>query len=127
MRKLSSKRQPDAGLYFRAKGKAIGSKSMPRAHYWSSKDSIFSSLRLVLSYTFLQNRTLYIKLDFLSHLNVLISSDRKRMSVILKDTAGDIWLYCKGADSSVFPLVHDGDFEAAKAYVADFSRVRFYF
>lgn len=38
-------------------------------------------------------------------LNTLeFTSDRKRMSVILKDGNGDIWLYTKGAESHVFPL-----------------------
>ncbi|XP_035434011.2 phospholipid-transporting ATPase IF [Spodoptera frugiperda] len=32
------------------------------------------------------------------------TSERKRMSVILRDRDGKIWLYCKGAESSVFPL-----------------------
>ncbi|XP_047019641.1 phospholipid-transporting ATPase IF isoform X2 [Helicoverpa zea] len=32
------------------------------------------------------------------------SSERKRMSVILRDKDGKIWLFCKGAESSVFPL-----------------------
>ncbi|XP_020288805.1 probable phospholipid-transporting ATPase IF isoform X2 [Pseudomyrmex gracilis] len=49
------------------------------------------------------------------------SSDRKRMSVIVKDSEGDIWLYCKGADSSVIPLIVEGKIQEAKAQVADFS------
>ncbi|XP_055298222.1 phospholipid-transporting ATPase 11C isoform X2 [Sitodiplosis mosellana] len=32
------------------------------------------------------------------------TSDRKRMSTIIKDGKGDIWLYTKGAESHVFPL-----------------------
>lgn len=32
------------------------------------------------------------------------TSERKRMSVILRDRDGKIWLFCKGAESSVFPL-----------------------
>lgn len=32
------------------------------------------------------------------------TSDRKRMSTIIKDHKGDIWLYTKGAESHVFPL-----------------------
>jgi magnesium-transporting ATPase (P-type) len=49
------------------------------------------------------------------------------MSVILEDSDGVIWLYCKGADSSVFPLIEHGNIEEAKAHVADFSMVRFKF
>lgn len=32
------------------------------------------------------------------------TSDRKRMSTIIRDQTGDIWLYTKGAESHVFPL-----------------------
>lgn len=32
------------------------------------------------------------------------TSDRKRMSTIIRDADGDIWLYTKGAESHVFPL-----------------------
>lgn len=32
------------------------------------------------------------------------TSDRKRMSVIIRDPKGGIWLYTKGAESHVFPL-----------------------
>ncbi|XP_063363276.1 phospholipid-transporting ATPase IF [Cydia amplana] len=32
------------------------------------------------------------------------TSERKRMSVVLRDKDGKIWLFCKGAESSVFPL-----------------------
>lgn len=45
------------------------------------------------------------------------------MSVIVKDEANDLWLYCKGADSAVFPLVVKGKVEEATAHVADFSMV----
>lgn len=46
------------------------------------------------------------------------------MSVIVKDTAGDIWLYCKGADSTILPLVVAGMINETIAHVADFSMVR---
>lgn len=52
--------------------------------------------------------------------------DRKRMSVIVRDTAGDIWLYCKGADNTVLPLVHEGKLESAKISVGDFAMVSIY-
>lgn len=32
------------------------------------------------------------------------TSDRKRMSTIIRDPNGQIWLYTKGAESHVFPL-----------------------
>jgi magnesium-transporting ATPase (P-type) len=34
-------------------------------------------------------------------------SDRKRMSVIVQDEAGNITLYCKGADSIMIPRYHE--------------------
>lgn len=38
-------------------------------------------------------------------LNTLeFTSDRKRMSTVVRDEKGDIWLYTKGAESHVFPL-----------------------
>ncbi|XP_066584351.1 phospholipid-transporting ATPase IF-like isoform X2 [Prorops nasuta] len=49
------------------------------------------------------------------------SSERKRMSVIVRDAANDIWLYCKGADTAVFPLVDEGKIEEAINHVRDFS------
>ena len=45
------------------------------------------------------------------------------MSVVVKDTAGDFWLYCKGADSAMFPLIISGKINEAIAHVADFSMV----
>ncbi|XP_011501705.1 PREDICTED: probable phospholipid-transporting ATPase IF [Ceratosolen solmsi marchali] len=61
-------------------------------------------------------RMFFKKLDTLEFTSV-----RKRMSVILKDSNGIIWLYCKGADSSVFPLIQYGRIQEAKSHVADFS------
>ncbi|KAL2720927.1 phospholipid-transporting ATPase IF-like isoform X3 [Vespula squamosa] len=62
------------------------------------------------------NILLFTKMDILE-----FSSERKRMSVILKDTADDLWLYCKGADTSILPLIIEGDVETAAAHVEDFS------
>jgi len=43
------------------------------------------------------------KLQF-ERLHVLeFSSERQRMSVILRDQSGTIWLYSKGAESAIFP------------------------
>ncbi|XP_034184560.1 phospholipid-transporting ATPase IF isoform X1 [Osmia lignaria lignaria] len=50
------------------------------------------------------------------------TSERKRMSVIVKDAALDYWLYCKGADSAILPLIVSGDVNQAIAHVADFAR-----
>ncbi|CAH2107980.1 unnamed protein product [Euphydryas editha] len=35
------------------------------------------------------------------------TSERKRMSIIVRDKDGKIWLFCKGAESSVFPICKD--------------------
>lgn len=45
------------------------------------------------------------------------------MSIIVKDSANDIWLYCKGADSAVLPLIVQGKVQEASLHVADFSMV----
>ncbi|XP_023288615.1 probable phospholipid-transporting ATPase IF isoform X2 [Orussus abietinus] len=50
------------------------------------------------------------------------SSVRKRMSVIVQDSDGDLWLYCKGADSEMFPLIVKGNVEQAKVHVNNFSK-----
>uniref|UniRef100_A0A8C4MJ19 Phospholipid-transporting ATPase n=1 Tax=Equus asinus asinus TaxID=83772 RepID=A0A8C4MJ19_EQUAS len=42
---------------------------------------------------------------------------RRRMSVIVKTQAGDILLFCKGADSAVFPRVQNHEIELTKAHV----------
>ncbi|CAK9806962.1 Phospholipid-transporting ATPase IF [Anthophora plagiata] len=62
------------------------------------------------------NTVVYEKLEVLE-----FTSERKRMSVVVKDTAGDFWLYCKGADSNIFPLVVSGTINEAIAHVAEFS------
>ncbi|XP_011693120.1 PREDICTED: probable phospholipid-transporting ATPase IF [Wasmannia auropunctata] len=63
-----------------------------------------------------ENNLVFQKLEMLE-----FTSERKRMSVIVKDTAGDIWLYCKGADSSVMPLITEGTIQKATVHVEDFS------
>ena len=45
------------------------------------------------------------------------------MSVIVEDSAGDFWLYCKGADSVMFPLMISGKISEAVEHVSDFSKV----
>ncbi|KAK0098029.1 hypothetical protein PV326_011702 [Microctonus aethiopoides] len=64
------------------------------------------------------NETLsFTKLDTLE-----FTSERKRMSVIVQDTAGDVWLYCKGADSEIFPIINEGKISETEFHVADFSK-----
>lgn len=53
------------------------------------------------------------------------TSDRKRMSVIVKDENGTKWIYTKGAESYVFPLCsnNSGDMVAkTDAHISDFAR-----
>lgn len=47
------------------------------------------------------------------------------MSVIVKDSSGDIWLYCKGADSSILPLIIKGKTQKTADHVTEFSMVRY--
>ncbi|XP_069676428.1 phospholipid-transporting ATPase IF-like isoform X2 [Periplaneta americana] len=55
-------------------------------------------------------------------LNTLeFTSDRKRMSVIVQDEDGQIWLYCKGAESAVVPLTEAGPVNKTLQHVADFA------
>ncbi|XP_024937348.1 probable phospholipid-transporting ATPase IF isoform X3 [Cephus cinctus] len=49
------------------------------------------------------------------------TSERKRMSVVVEDAAGDLWLYCKGADSAIFPLIVKGRIKEANDHISDFS------
>ncbi|XP_029460544.1 probable phospholipid-transporting ATPase IH isoform X1 [Rhinatrema bivittatum] len=44
-------------------------------------------------------------------------SVRRRMSVIVKSAKGDVFLFCKGADSSIFPRVAEGKVEQIQARV----------
>nr|CAD7203668.1 unnamed protein product [Timema douglasi] len=47
--------------------------------------------------------------------------DRKRMSLVVRDGDGDIWLYCKGAESSVIPLTEKGPTEKTLAHLGEFA------
>ncbi|XP_072764277.1 phospholipid-transporting ATPase IF isoform X2 [Anoplolepis gracilipes] len=72
------------------------------------------------------NEEMYIQINksvmVFQKLEILeFTSERKRMSIIVKDSANDIWLYCKGADSAVFPLIVEGKVREASLHVADFS------
>uniref|UniRef100_A0A669QWL1 Phospholipid-transporting ATPase n=1 Tax=Phasianus colchicus TaxID=9054 RepID=A0A669QWL1_PHACC len=44
-------------------------------------------------------------------------SVRRRMSVIVKSSTGDIFLFCKGADSSIFPRVKEGKIDQIRSRV----------
>ncbi|XP_054435543.1 phospholipid-transporting ATPase IG isoform X4 [Pteronotus mesoamericanus] len=55
------------------------------------------------------------KYELLHTLN--FDSVRRRMSVIVKTQAGDILLFCKGADSAVFPRVQNHEIEPTKVHV----------
>ncbi|XP_032580334.1 probable phospholipid-transporting ATPase IF isoform X1 [Drosophila sechellia] len=54
------------------------------------------------------------------------TSDRKRMSVIVRDTEGKKWIYTKGAESYVFPLCANSSAELVTktdAHISDFARL----
>nr|NP_001245712.1 uncharacterized protein Dmel_CG4301, isoform C [Drosophila melanogaster]AFH07425.1 uncharacterized protein Dmel_CG4301, isoform C [Drosophila melanogaster] len=54
------------------------------------------------------------------------TSDRKRMSVIVRDTDGKKWIYTKGAESYVFPLCANSSAELVTktdAHISDFARL----
>uniref|UniRef100_A0A8C7YBI4 Phospholipid-transporting ATPase n=1 Tax=Oryzias sinensis TaxID=183150 RepID=A0A8C7YBI4_9TELE len=51
-------------------------------------------------------------------------SVRRRMSVIVRATSGDIFLFCKGADSSILPRVISGKVDEVKARVEHNAVVR---
>jgi magnesium-transporting ATPase (P-type) len=59
-----------------------------------------------------------------SLINVIFFTDRKRMSVVVQDEDGQIWLYCKGADSSVRPLTVAGPIDDTFQHVTNFASVR---
>ena len=68
-----------------------------------------------LGFVFLGRENEVIRVRILGHeekfliLNVLeFTSDRKRMSVILRDPAGRLRLFCKGADSVIFERLAEG-------------------
>ncbi|XP_021008511.1 phospholipid-transporting ATPase IG isoform X1 [Mus caroli] len=76
-------------------------------------------------FTFLGNQNGYIRVEnqrketeeyeLLHTLN--FDSVRRRMSVIVRTQKGDILLFCKGADSSIFPKVHNHQIELTKDHV----------
>ncbi|XP_051697675.2 phospholipid-transporting ATPase IH isoform X2 [Oryctolagus cuniculus] len=76
----------------------------------------FTFLRLKDNYMELLNRESDVeRFELLEILS--FDSVRRRMSVIVKSATGDIYLFCKGADSSIFPRVIEGKVEQIRARV----------
>ncbi|KAG8452118.1 hypothetical protein GDO86_004058 [Hymenochirus boettgeri] len=78
-----------------------------------------------LGYTFLRVKDNYMEIcnrendiEKYELLQILtFDSVRRRMSVIVRSTTGDIYLFCKGADSSIFPRVREGKVDQIRARV----------
>eukprot|EP00064_Thunnus_orientalis_P013277 superscaffoldBa00002134_g13314 len=78
-----------------------------------------------LGYTYLRLRDNYMEIlnkdDEIERFELLhvlnFDSVRRRMSVIVKSSSGEYLLFCKGADSSIFPRVVSGKVEQVKARV----------
>lgn len=85
--------------------------------YLNDKNDIFTLRREELS-DIVQFKKLLV-LEF--------TSDRKRMSVIVLDESGQIWLICKGAESHVLPLCKNETHLIAQTQrqVNDFAKVGF--
>ncbi|XP_044317095.1 phospholipid-transporting ATPase IF isoform X2 [Drosophila rhopaloa] len=67
------------------------------------------------------------KEETFQRLHVLeFTSDRKRMSVIVRDAEGRKWIYTKGAESYVFPLCANSSADLVSktdAHISDFARL----
>ncbi|KAH8303713.1 hypothetical protein KR018_001973 [Drosophila ironensis] len=67
-----------------------------------------------------------LKEETFQRLHVLeFTSDRKRMSVIVRDTDGKKWIYTKGAESYVFPLCANSSADRISktdVHISDFAR-----
>ncbi|PNI38204.1 ATP11A isoform 4 [Pan troglodytes] len=76
----------------------------------------FTYLRLKDNYMEMLNRENHIeRFELLEILS--FDSVRRRMSVIVKSATGEIYLFCKGADSSIFPRVIEGKVDQIRARV----------
>nr|XP_059851849.1 phospholipid-transporting ATPase IH isoform X2 [Delphinus delphis] len=76
----------------------------------------FTYLRLKENYMELRNRDNDIeRFELLEILS--FDSVRRRMSVIVKSATGEIYLFCKGADSSIFPRVVEGKVDQIRSRV----------
>ncbi|XP_061697774.1 phospholipid-transporting ATPase IH-like isoform X2 [Syngnathoides biaculeatus] len=78
-----------------------------------------------LGYTYLRLKDNYMEIlnkdDEIERFELLhvlnFDSVRRRMSVIVRPSSGEYLLFCKGADSAIFPLVVSGKLEQVKARV----------
>ncbi|XP_007555549.1 probable phospholipid-transporting ATPase IH isoform X1 [Poecilia formosa] len=78
-----------------------------------------------LGYTYLRLKDNYMEIlnkdDEIERFELLhvlnFDSVRRRMSVIVKSISGEYLMFCKGADSSIFPRVVSGKVEQVKAHV----------
>ncbi|XP_070236817.1 phospholipid-transporting ATPase IH isoform X2 [Bos mutus] len=76
----------------------------------------FTYLRLKDNYMELLNRDNDVeRFELLEILS--FDSVRRRMSVIVKSATGEIYLFCKGADSSIFPRVTEGKVDQIQSRV----------
>ncbi|XP_026787831.1 phospholipid-transporting ATPase IH isoform X2 [Pangasianodon hypophthalmus] len=76
----------------------------------------FTYLRLKDNHMEILNREEEIeRFELLEVLN--FDSVRRRMSVIVRSSSGDFYLFCKGADSSIFPRVISGKVDQVRARV----------
>uniref|UniRef100_A0A8B9LWB8 Phospholipid-transporting ATPase n=1 Tax=Astyanax mexicanus TaxID=7994 RepID=A0A8B9LWB8_ASTMX len=76
----------------------------------------FTYLRLKDSHMEILNREDDIeRFELLEVLN--FDSVRRRMSVIVRSNSGELYLFCKGADSSIFPRVISGKVDQVRARV----------
>uniref|UniRef100_A0A8C2YVQ0 Phospholipid-transporting ATPase n=1 Tax=Cyclopterus lumpus TaxID=8103 RepID=A0A8C2YVQ0_CYCLU len=76
----------------------------------------FTYLRLKDSHMEILNRE--DEIERFQLLEVLtFDSVRRRMSVIVRSSTGELYLFCKGADSAIFPRVVSGKVEQIKARV----------
>ncbi|XP_049723563.1 phospholipid-transporting ATPase IH isoform X1 [Elephas maximus indicus] len=76
----------------------------------------FTYLRLRDNYMEILNRDNDIeRFELLEILS--FDSVRRRMSVIVKSATGEIYLFCKGADSSIFPRVIEGKVDQIRSRV----------
>ncbi|XP_061081831.1 phospholipid-transporting ATPase IH isoform X3 [Conger conger] len=76
----------------------------------------FTYLRLKESHMEILNRDDEVeRFELLEVLN--FDSVRRRMSVIVRSTTGEYYLFCKGADSAIFPRVISGKVEQVRSRV----------
>lgn len=84
----------------------------------------------VLTFQLINNgsNTTSTDLNFERLYTLEFSSDRKRMSTIIRDPIGQIWIYTKGAESHVLPLCKAAEDEKSiidvtQTHINDFARL----